>query len=652
MSFASLRRSTGSLEKTRYIKGTFLVLRPDTDNELFWLATALEDVSYKNSEVYVRWLNKVDGSDYEFELASTVQSCKIPVDSVLVTTKLSSSARDKDKEGESTLYKISKTEYNRIKLLAEEDREEEENEDEEEEEEEEEEAEEEMKVEAPVQPVTTSKKKAAETKAKSPAKKSPAKKATTVAKTKKETTEAPAKESKKDAKTNGKPAKKETKKKKKEESSSESSESESESDSDDKKKKKTPVKKTATPKKETAKKETAKKDKKKDKKKKKDESSSDSSDSSSSDSSEDEKSKKKKKAKKDTDEKEKKETAAAKKKKAAAEKKETKKRKKSEASSDSEAEKPKKKSKAKAGDAATKTEKPKKMTKAEQRQLLKKGNPNPEIQIVDADPTFESQSVTIPLCCYLCTAKEAIRAVLTNNMMLLSTLVARNDYKSLSSWRTPRTTRRSVPTCHPFNKDSTGSFTKHTYGHYNIAALNVSRGGKEGKEAFLQDRESYEAETEFDNVWDLIQTAMESSTLQVATLNELIKLLPNSEIHMHQRIFVAVRAGNIVLAENLIRSLEKRGGFGFNALHYETLQTNGAELTPFKSVSVTKKPVGNSNMSPIHCAAINPKDKYLKALLDSVSEPGRPDQQQYRPIHYAATATTDATTKASHRQGC
>jgi hypothetical protein len=41
-------------------------------------------------------------------------------------------------------------------------------------------------------------------------------------------------------------------------------------------------------------------------------------------------------------------------------------------------------------------------------------------------------------------------------------------------------------------------------------------------------------------------------------------------------------------------------------------------------------------ITPIHCAAINPNPKYLKTLLNILPEYGIVDSQLRRPVHYAA----------------
>ncbi len=45
-------------------------------------------------------------------------------------------------------------------------------------------------------------------------------------------------------------------------------------------------------------------------------------------------------------------------------------------------------------------------------------------------------------------------------------------------------------------------------------------------------------------------------------------------------------------------------------------------------------------ITPIHCAAINPNTKYLAKLLNIVPEYSIMDDRQMRPIHYAAACET------------
>lgn len=75
--------------------------------------------------------------------------------------------------------------------------------------------------------------------------------------------------------------------------------------------------------------------------------------------------------------------------------------------------------------------------------------------------------------------------------------------------------------------------------------------------------------------------------------------------------------------------------FGFNQLHCDVL-SDDAILEKVLRVSVTKKCNTNRDLTPLHCACINPNPKYLKALMDTGAELQTIDTDLRRPVHYAA----------------
>ena len=79
-----------------------------------------------------------------------------------------------------------------------------------------------------------------------------------------------------------------------------------------------------------------------------------------------------------------------------------------------------------------------------------------------------------------------------------------------------------------------------------------------------------------------------------------------------------VLRGDRVNAAHLISKANAAGGYGFNFLFEEALlKEKASELTPgIKKISVTKKALGNSIITPLHCAAINPNVEILQALLE------------------------------------
>ncbi|CAF4917194.1 unnamed protein product [Rotaria sp. Silwood1] len=66
------------------------------------------------------------------------------------------------------------------------------------------------------------------------------------------------------------------------------------------------------------------------------------------------------------------------------------------------------------------------------------------------------------------------------------------------------------------------------------------------------------------------------------------------------------------------------------------LKFDDDELQVKRAFEVTKKARYANQITPIHCAAMNPNAKYLKQLLTITSEVNIPDKRNRRPIHYAA----------------
>jgi ankyrin repeat protein len=85
---------------------------------------------------------------------------------------------------------------------------------------------------------------------------------------------------------------------------------------------------------------------------------------------------------------------------------------------------------------------------------------------------------------------------------------------------------------------------------------------------------------------------------------------------MNVNIYEAVRAGNINLAYESVKRINKFPNYGFNVLHEAVLNPKAKILEKFVKASVTKKANTNKDLTPIHCACINPNPDILKQLLD------------------------------------
>lgn len=94
-----------------------------------------------------------------------------------------------------------------------------------------------------------------------------------------------------------------------------------------------------------------------------------------------------------------------------------------------------------------------------------------------------------------------------------------------------------------------------------------------------------------------------------------------------QKVYQAVRYGHRKLAGAMIKDY---GASYFNDIHQHVLLQDKTPLKQFKPVSAKKKGTFNKDVTPIHCAAINPNVKYLTDLLAVEPDFNHADQEGYR----------------------
>ncbi|XP_038072455.1 poly [ADP-ribose] polymerase tankyrase-like isoform X2 [Patiria miniata] len=287
--------------------------------------------------------------------------------------------------------------------------------------------------------------------------------------------------------------------------------------------------------------------------------------------------------------------------------------------------------------------------------------PNLKIQVVDKDPLFEVKTEKrIPKVSDYVDCKQAIRAVLTKDSDLLKKLI--NNTKEIPSLFVPRSVclqddalDYAVKTgnidaikllyeerfCNTKSRKSmsqalmdhqrTGRYNYRTFGHA-VRRINIGRKSREGNNAFTKDIEQYE------NIDEMLRWEKHMTFgLSPQVLNLLMRLFPGheDESEFADNIDLAVMAGHHQLAGGLIKKFG--GGYGFNKLHEEVLLAGKPEeLSPFRAVSVRKKPYANGKITPLHCAAINPNPKILDKLLSIAPGPFVLDKVGFLPIHYAA----------------
>lgn len=126
-------------------------------------------------------------------------------------------------------------------------------------------------------------------------------------------------------------------------------------------------------------------------------------------------------------------------------------------------------------------------------------------------------------------------------------------------------------------------------------------------------------------------------------------LLNSSQNHLkHQLLYntvqKAVVMGNLSLSKALMKYCVDSDGYNLNEFHYLALAAQSVEeIAHIKRMNVTKKSLSSfRDITPIHCAAINPNGDILKYMLEVCGDIFVNDGDMRKPIHYAACAATDA----------
>eukprot|EP00741_Cyanophora_paradoxa_P023736 tig00021617_g22927.t1 len=271
-------------------------------------------------------------------------------------------------------------------------------------------------------------------------------------------------------------------------------------------------------------------------------------------------------------------------------------------------------------------------------------------------------------CCATCACRELVRAALTDDRPLFKRLLENTegvwtlcmqrgpdvmksaiDYiiqtnnheliKVLGAWfrKGPKDgeIKRAAAPITKFEPLDTGSYNVVATG-YAPRRLKASRGGKEGNNAFADARVVSSLRRLLDQGY-FLEALLEHPGTSVATVELFREELPFTADKIARNLHRAVRAGNFALASHLVRDLAKREDYGFNKVHACALQNEEEYQLPLRQMSVCKKPQDNDNVSPIHCAAINPEGRYLQKLLEACpGEIRREDARGLQVIHYAA----------------
>lgn len=181
------------------------------------------------------------------------------------------------------------------------------------------------------------------------------------------------------------------------------------------------------------------------------------------------------------------------------------------------------------------------------------------------------------------------------------------------------------------NQADTGFNDKYAYG-VATRAVNMSRGGAQGTNALIEDRGVNAAAF---NAFDFLSS--EHTTPQ--QIDKIISFFPTYEHQIFNAIPTLFIKGNRKILGHLFKKAFSRGpeSYGTNEFYHEALLANSPDaLKNIKKLSCTKKSFAFRNISPIHCACLNPNPKILEFLFSVNPEYMNQDMSMRTPVHFAA----------------
>jgi ankyrin repeat protein/predicted DNA-binding WGR domain protein len=294
---------------------------------------------------------------------------------------------------------------------------------------------------------------------------------------------------------------------------------------------------------------------------------------------------------------------------------------------------------------------------------FKKGKWNPNVVLVEKCLQLESESA-VPN--FECSARnsnrEVIRAAYTKNKKLfekiiksdkkisrlterwgvdnditaLKILIERGDTEFLASILELLTDTKKTVAYGPDNvvylqKIDTGFNNKYAYGMA-TRRVALSRGGRQGNNAFVEDQGYQNA---FDE--EHIDFLLSCKKTTVEMVKMITSFMPQIENQILNKVAVAMRFGNVKVAAYLLERTMKNGGYGLSEFFVPALTGKSeAAVKDIKKPNCTKKGFGMGNITPIHCACLNPNVSVLRHILTVNPEYLNMDDQMRKPVHYAA----------------
>jgi ankyrin repeat protein/predicted DNA-binding WGR domain protein len=298
--------------------------------------------------------------------------------------------------------------------------------------------------------------------------------------------------------------------------------------------------------------------------------------------------------------------------------------------------------------------------------VYKKGVWNPEVILIEKCEQLESESIVPNFDCSTRNSnREVIRAAkigsrkllekiiesdqkisrlterwgIDNDTTALKIFIDRGDIDSVIFLLEQITPSLDKGNSIKFGKDNvvyiqkidTGYNDKYAYG-VATRKVNVSRGGRQGNNAFVED---HKPRNQFDDDHMTYMVCNKRTTPD--DIHKLLGYFPNLENQFIHKAGEALRCGNIKVATYLFERGQKNDGYGLSEWFSKVLNAKDAEdLKDLKKINCTKKGFGMGNLTPIHCACLNPNSEVIKHVLSVNPEHLNMDDHMRKPIHYAA----------------
>ena len=200
-------------------------------------------------------------------------------------------------------------------------------------------------------------------------------------------------------------------------------------------------------------------------------------------------------------------------------------------------------------------------------------------------------------------------------------------------------------------KIDTGFNDKFAYG-VATRKVNVSRGGRQGNNAFVEDA-ALNSSNSLDEKHVIYFLSSSATTPDM--VSKFLGFFPSFEHQFISKVAEALRlGGRRDVADMLIMRGTKNDGYGLGEFFHLALTAKSeSALKNLKKVNCTKKAFAVNNLTPIHCACLNPNPAIIKTFMAAnQGEFQVLDDALRKPLHYAACCESAEPLKYLIEQNC